>query len=120
MSDEKIIVSPFECWRAWIINIAADPEMDKDRVMRHIQDHVRKHMPNADAPQERWEEWLGGAYNLLAIMGTMVGIDPKHEVGIDLLFRKWQSNPTDHTPPPKKKSKKVAEREPDGCESSGS
>lgn len=80
--------------------------MDVERVMQHIQAHIGQHLPNADAPQERWKEWLGGAYNLLAILGTMVGIDPKHEVGVDLLFRKWASEPSDHTPPLPSKANK--------------
>ena len=95
-----LLPQPIAMWRAWIREIAGDKEMDKDRVIRHIQAHVAKHMPNADAPVERWEEWLAGSYNLLAILGCMLGIDPKHTVGVDLLLRKYNSAPADHTPPP--------------------
>jgi hypothetical protein len=89
-----------EVWRLWIVKIAADPEMDRDRLLRHIQLHVDRHMPNADAPVERWERWLAGTYNLLAILVSMVGCDPPHEVGVARLFRHWQTAAADHTPPP--------------------
>lgn len=105
MSDE--ILSPQECWRSWVIQIARDPEMSRDRAMRHLQKHVARHMPDENATKERWEEWLGGTYNLLAILGCMIGIDPKHDVGVDLLFRKWVNDPTNYTPPPKKIKKTV-------------
>lgn len=89
-----------ELWRAWIIQIANDPEMDVDRILRHLQDHVGLHMPDEDAPQNRWEAWIAGTYNLLAILGCMKGIDPEHKVGINLLLKKWSENPINYTPPP--------------------
>jgi hypothetical protein len=88
-------------WQEWIQLIAADPQMDLDRLLRHVQLHVGKHMPNADAPTQRWERWLAGTYNLLAVLCTMVGKDPSHEVGIARLFRHWETAAADHTPPPK-------------------
>jgi hypothetical protein len=89
-----------DIWRLWITRIAADPEMDRDRLLRHIQLHVAAHMPNADAPRQRWERWLAGTYNLLAILASMTGCDPAHEVGVARLFRHWETAPTGHTPPP--------------------
>ena len=111
MSKSKIspVLAPEELWRAWIIEIANDPEMDMERAMRHLQKHVQSHMPNADAPEKRWEEWLAGSYNLLAILGCMVGIDPKHPVGIGCLMTKWLKEPTNYTPPPKKVKKQTEE-----------
>lgn len=75
--------------------------MSRDRLLRHIQLHINNHMPNADAPKERWERWLAGTYNLLAILTEMVEVNPGFEVGVARLFRHWQTAPTDHTPPPK-------------------
>lgn len=95
-----LVASPETLWRAWIEKIVRDPEMDRDRIMRHLQAHIGQHMPNEDAPRERWEEWLAGSYNLLAILSTAVGINPHFAVGNELLLRKWLSAPTDHTPPP--------------------
>jgi hypothetical protein len=89
-----------DVWRLWIVKIAADPEMDLDRLLRHVQLHVGAHMPNADAPRERWERWLAGTYNLLAILAATVQVDPGHEVGVARLFRHWETSPADHTPPP--------------------
>lgn len=93
-------VDPVDAWRLWIIKIAADPQMDLDRLLRHLQVHVASHMPNADAPVERWNRWLAGTYNLLAILCSMVKCDPSHEVGIARLFRHWETAAHDHTPPP--------------------
>ncbi len=87
-------------WRSWIAKIAADPEMTRDRLLRHLQLHVAAHMPNADAPPARWERWLAGTYNLLAILESMVRVDPAHAVGLARLYRHWETDPTNHTPPP--------------------
>lgn len=95
-----LLASPLDMWRVWIAEIAKDPEMDRERIMRHIQAHVLNHMPNADAPRERMEEWLAGTYNLLAILTCALGIDPAHSIGVDLLMRKWVSDKNNHTPPP--------------------
>jgi len=95
-----LAVTPQACWQAWIREICADESMDRDRIIRHIQEHVGNHMPNHDAPEKRWVEWLGGCYNLLAILGFMVGCEPSFQTGFELLFRKWATEPHDHTPPP--------------------
>lgn len=99
------VVSPVECWKAWVLDIARDPEMDLERAMVHLQKHVGMHIPSIEKGEaidfDRLQEWMAGCYNLLAIIGAMAGIDPKHEMGLDLLLRKWQSNKSDHTPPPK-------------------
>jgi hypothetical protein len=98
--EALLTADPQACWRAWIQSIAHNPEMDMRRLMDHIQLHVGKHMPNHDAPPVRWEQWIAGTYNLLAILGSMTDIVAPHELGIELLYRKWASAPSDHTPPP--------------------
>jgi hypothetical protein len=98
--DKLTIVSPIACWRAWINSIVNDEEMSTDRVLRHLQLHVRQHVPDADAPKERWLEWLGGTYNLLAILCASVGVEPSYDMGISLLLGKFNDDPTNHTPPP--------------------
>jgi hypothetical protein len=107
--DYSLLPSAVEMWRLWITEIIKDPEMNRDRIMRHVQLHVGNHMPNADATKERWEAWLAGTYNLLAILAANLGMDPPHAVGIDLLLRKYLADPMNHTPPPKK-IKKVVEQ----------
>lgn len=97
---DLLSVSPLECWQAWVLKIANDPEMDLDRIIDHVSEHASKHMPNKDAPAEQWADWMAGCYNLLAILGHMVGCNPSYVTGVDLLFRKWVSAPIDHTPPP--------------------
>lgn len=104
--EDILVATPEACWRAWVAAIAADPQMDRRRTIEHIQAHVGQHMPNDDAPKERWEEWLAGTYNLLAILGVMVGSDPPYIVGADLLFRKWLKAPDDHTPPPERATRR--------------
>ena len=89
-----------DIWRSWIIQISKDPEMDLDRLLRHIQLHVASHMPNVDAPKQRWERWLAGTYNLLAILSGITGCNPNYEMGIARLFRHWETSPNNHTPPP--------------------
>jgi hypothetical protein len=74
--------------------------MDRRRLLDHIRLHVDAHMPDAGAPPERWERWMAGTYNLLAILGAMVGVEPGFEAGVARLFRHWQTAPADHTPPP--------------------
>jgi hypothetical protein len=98
--DKLLVASPEALWRAWIEKIVTDPEMSTDRILRHLQEHVQSHIPDADAANERWEEWLAGTYNLLAILSTALGISPPFTLGSELLLRKWLSAPSDHTPPP--------------------
>lgn len=98
--DKLLLASPEVLWRAWIEKIVADPEMNLDRTMRHVQAHIGQHMPDADADKDRWEEWLAGSYNLLAILSTELGINPPFTMGNELLLRKWLKAPSDHTPPP--------------------
>ena len=100
--ENILIATPENCWRAWVQAIAADPDMTKKRALAHLRKHVGGHLD-----PKRFEEWLAGCYNLLAILSSMYGMDPKHIVGADLLYRKWLSDPTNHTPPPKKQTKKV-------------
>jgi hypothetical protein len=92
---------PSIIWNSWITNIALDKQMDLDRTLRHLQVHVSNHMPNSDAPKERWSQWLAGTYNLLGIISTMTGSSPSFELGIGRLFQKFRQHPMDHTPPPK-------------------
>jgi hypothetical protein len=92
--------TPNKIWTAWINKIAADPDMDKSRLIEHIQLHVQKHMPNADAHQTRWLQWLAGTYNLLAILSAMVECHPDFDAGVAKLFQRWRQHPHDHTPPP--------------------
>ena len=106
----EITLTPEVVWRIWIRDIVNDPQMDKARVIKHIRAHVLKHMPEMRDSKKRWEAWLAGAYNLLAILGSMKGTDPPHELGIDLLHRKWIESPSDHTPPPEVKAKKPKRR----------
>ena len=87
-------------WRSWINDIVADPEMDTDRVIRHIQHHIANHMPNEDATQSRWEEWLSGTYNLMAILCASLGIEPTYEYGLSKLLEKHEENRNNTTPPP--------------------
>jgi len=111
MSDNKhqtlsieniLITTPRDCWQAWIRAIATDPDMSADRALVHLKNHVGGHLnPN------RFVEWLAGCYNLLAILGCIQGIDPQYLVGVDLLYRKWLSNPNNYTPPPVGKTKKA-------------
>ncbi len=74
--------------------------MDLDRLLRHLQEHVASHMPDAEAHPQRWLQWLAGTYNLLGILSGMVGVNPTFEMGIARLFNKWRQHPFDHTPPP--------------------
>ena len=94
------ILPPEECWRSWIANIARDPQMSSDRAVQHLISHITKHRPDKNDKIGRWEEWLGGAYNLLAIVAAIHGLDPSYKIGVNLLFRKWEYSKTDHTPPP--------------------
>lgn len=96
-----LIISPNEAWSKWIVEIANDKEsMTLLRLMEHLQLHVQQHMPDADADQGRWLQWLAGTYNLLAILSEMVGCHPSFEIGVSRLFQKWRQHPFDHTPPP--------------------
>lgn len=100
--------TPEELWRVWVAAIAADPEMDVKRTMKHLHKHMRNHIPDPDDSKERWEEWLAGAYNLLAILAAQKGVKPLHEQGVLLLYKKWLGAPGDHTPPPKEVKREVA------------
>lgn len=100
--EDILIATPEKCWRAWIQAIANDPDMTSDRALAHLKKHIGTHLDPA-----RFEEWLAGCYNLLAIIGCIRGTDPQHLIGTDLLYRKWLSNPTNYTPPPKEKTKKA-------------
>lgn len=93
-------MTPESLWRLWIGDIVRDPSMDGPRIIAHVRKHVQNHMPDEGDSKERWEEWLAGAYNLLAILGAKFETDPPHVLGIDLLHRKWLKAPCDHTPPP--------------------
>jgi len=93
-------ITPEELWRSWICEIVQDPSMDKDRAIAHVRKHILEHMPDVNDSKERWEEWLAGVHNLLAILGNLYEIAPPHELGIELLYRKWLKSPFDHTPPP--------------------
>jgi hypothetical protein len=93
-------VTPTDCWQAWVREIVHDPQMNLDRVMAHVKVHMANHMPAGDASPERWTEWLAGCYNLLAILGGTINIDPAYAVGANMLFRKWMQEPESHTPPP--------------------
>lgn len=108
--EGSTIITPEELWRLWICQIVHDKDMSEKRAVAHIRRHVLKHMPDTKDSKDRWEEWLAGAYNLFAILGSILGIDPPHEIGVDLLYRKWLKAPFDYTPPPKKTSPKKVER----------
>lgn len=90
-------------WAEWIVKIANDPQMDKDRLLRHLQLHINSHMPNADANKERWLRWIAGTYNLLGVLVGMTTAEPTFEHGVSRLFRHWETACFDHTPPPKGK-----------------
>lgn len=90
-----------EIWKTWIVDIASDPNMDLDRLVRHLQVHVADHMPNAESHPERWVQWMAGTYNLLGILSAMTHSHPDHELGLSRLFQKFKQHPADHTPPPK-------------------
>lgn len=100
--EDILITTPENCWRAWIQAIANDPDMTIDRALTHLKKHISSHFDST-----RFEEWLAGCYNLLAIVSCIRGTNPQYIIGADLLFRKWLSDPTNHTPPPTKKTKKV-------------
>ena len=98
--EELLTASPEACWRAWIQAIANNPDYNLRGIMDHLQLHVGKHMPNHDAPKERWQAWLAGTYNLLAILAGMTGSITPYSLGNELLYRKWRKEPDDHMPPP--------------------
>lgn len=100
--EDVLITTPEDCWRGWIQDIANDPDVTFDRILVHLKEHVGGHLN-----QKRFEEWLVGCYNLLAILGSMKGINPQYVLGVDLLYRKWLFDPNNHTPPPPEKTKKV-------------
>ncbi len=95
-----MVNDPVQAWQQWIHAISLDPGMDRSRLIEHLQLHVAAHMPNADAPQERWLQWMAGTYNLLGILSAMTGCHPGFELGVGRLFQKWRQHPFDHTPPP--------------------
>ncbi|RDJ35414.1 MAG: hypothetical protein DWQ19_11400 [Crenarchaeota archaeon] len=94
-------MSFLKAWSEWIRQIANDSDMDRSRLIEHLQIHIKDHMPDSDAHPDRWNQWLAGTYNLLAILSAMVGCNPSFELGVARLFRKWQQHPFDHTAPPK-------------------
>lgn len=113
-------MTPETIWRIWIQEIVKDPDMDRKRIIAHVRKHILKHMPDEKDSPERWSEWLAGAYNLFAILGTMQGIDPSHEAGVDLLYRKWLKSPFDYTKPPVKTVRKKVEDHDRTIQTSGS
>jgi hypothetical protein len=117
------IIGSLDFWRIWIRAICNDPQMSAERAIKHLQRHVSKHIPDPKDAKERWEEWIAGTYNLLAIVGQTVNCADPHEVGVNLLFRKWVQSPFDHTPPPQHGNKKFTKKRPvkeEAWESSGS
>ena len=95
----------YEAWSQWITDIGADEAMSVDRVLRHIQKHASKDMPNADAPDWRWMEWIAGMYNLLAILQSMKSLIVPFSVGVRALNSQLHTrlkNPRDYTPPPER------------------
>lgn len=79
--------------------------MTVNRTLAHLKKHIGDHLD-----EDRFEEWLAGCYNLLAIVGYMRRINPQYIIGTDLLYRKWLSDPDNHTPPPIKETKKAGRR----------
>lgn len=118
-SSESSPITAASMWRLWLQEIVKDPTMNKSRTIAHLRKHVQDHMPDPGDNKEQWEEWLAGTYNLLAILGGMYGTDPPHELGVELLYRKWIKSPFDHTPPPVKKER-VPQRKSKPIEDCGS
>lgn len=91
--------NPQNLWTKWVQDISHDCELT--RLLEHLQKHINKDMPNADAPKDRWLQWMAGTYNLLGIISGMLDTSPSFELGISRLFQKFRQHPHDHTPPPR-------------------